>query len=290
MKNYYKILELKEGASEEEIKKAYKKLAKKYHPDLNQNNKEAEAKFKEISEAYEALMNPEKHAQNNPYGNMHGAGFDDFMGDIFKDIYRGRGSEGNSGNYEDTLNDMFGNFFSRGERVKTNSRRAPRKTRYQVVHPLDFMTWANGGNLSLNLNQLGISSPLTVPVTPGMDLTKTYAIETPDKKHIIELSLELQPHPYFSVNNNDIVLTYPISLKDFLEKNKIEVPTLKGKVEMNLPKVNFNSEKKLALKTKGINGGTLFVKFKFFFPTNMNLTSGETYSEVTEFKKFFSIN
>ena len=62
-RDYYEVLGISKGASDEEIKKAYRKVAKKYHPDLNPGNKEAEAKFKEVNEAYEILSNPQKKAQ-----------------------------------------------------------------------------------------------------------------------------------------------------------------------------------------------------------------------------------
>ena len=102
-RDYYEVLGVSKSASDEEIKKAYRKLAKKYHPDMNPDSKEAEAKFKEANEAYEVLSNPEKRAKYDQFGHAgvdpnfggggFGGGFD--MGDI-------------------DLGDIFGSFFGGG--------------------------------------------------------------------------------------------------------------------------------------------------------------------------------
>ena len=101
-RDYYEVLGISKGASEDEIKKAYKKMARKYHPDLNPDNKEAEAKFKEVNEAYEVLSDPDKKARYDQYGH---AGVDPNFG-------AGAGFDG-SFDFGD-LGDIFGNFFGGG--------------------------------------------------------------------------------------------------------------------------------------------------------------------------------
>lgn len=119
-KDYYKVLEVDKKASDADIKKAFRKLARKYHPDVNPNNKEAEAKFKEINEAYEVLGDPEKRKQYDTMGDSFfegfkpsGSGFEGFSSRDFENLFRGMGG----------FEDIFGGIFGRGE----TRRAAPQK-------------------------------------------------------------------------------------------------------------------------------------------------------------------
>lgn len=101
--NYYEILGVDKNASADEIKSAYRKLAKKYHPDLNKDNQEASAKFKEINEAYEVLGDPQKKANYDQYGDAKGPNMNDFFG--------GRQNSGSQGGFNFNFGDIFGDLF-----------------------------------------------------------------------------------------------------------------------------------------------------------------------------------
>ena len=106
-KDFYKVLDVEKGASADEIKKAYRKLAMKYHPDQNKDNPDAEAKFKEVSEAYEILKDEQKRAAYDRYGT---AAFDGSMGGAPGGGMGGMGGMGGAGAFSDIFEDMFGDF------------------------------------------------------------------------------------------------------------------------------------------------------------------------------------
>lgn len=131
-KDYYKILGISENAAGDEIKKAYRRLAKKYHPDSNPNNKMAEEKFKEVSEAHEILSNPEKRKQYDQlrkYGRSGFSGFGTGEGARgFEDIFSGRGGKGRTFSFQDLggFGDLFSNIFDMGEATR-RQRWSPQK-------------------------------------------------------------------------------------------------------------------------------------------------------------------
>ena len=148
--DYYDLLRIKKGATEDEIKKAYRKLAVKYHPDKNQGDKSAEDKFKEISEAYEVLSDPEKRSKYDQFGHAafgpgsrsgRGGGFHDPF-DIFKDVFGG----GGGGNGGSIFEDLFG-----GSQRSRNSNRGS-DLRYDME--LTFEEAVKGCEKKININKL----------------------------------------------------------------------------------------------------------------------------------------
>lgn len=122
-KDYYEVLGVKKDASADEIKKSYRSLAKKYHPDKNPNDKAAEEHFKEIQEAYDVLGDPQKRAEYDQLRDAERRGFSfRDMGDIFSRGRRGNARTGSGFGFEDLggLGDLFSRFFDRGERVRSS--------------------------------------------------------------------------------------------------------------------------------------------------------------------------
>jgi len=158
-KDYYEILGVSEKASDDEIKKAYRRLAKKYHPDSNPNNKMAEEKFKEVAEAHEVLSNPQKRKQYDQLRHMGQRGFTGFEGSKgFEDIFAGRRGKGRTFSFEDLggfgdFGDLFSNIFDMGETTR-RKRWGPQKGRdlyAEVEIPFDIAI--SGGKTAIELKK-----------------------------------------------------------------------------------------------------------------------------------------
>lgn len=188
MKDYYKILDIKKNASLSEIKKTYRKLARKYHPDLNPNDSSAEKRFKEISEAYEVLKDPKKRKQYDTFGHLGGnfsktqrGNFSDFAGFNFEQ--RGTSS------FNDIFETIFGNIKSGGFNRGSTSRRKA-KIRGENLHysmTLSFEDAAQGLKIPIQLrrkiicntcNGSGIKNSSTSKVCPTCKGQRTVRKQT----------------------------------------------------------------------------------------------------------------
>jgi len=155
-KDYYEILGVPEKATEAEIKKAYRRLAKKYHPDANPNNKMAEEKFKEVSSAHDVLSDPEKRKQYDQLRQMGQRGFTGTGG--FEDIFTGKTGKGQTYTFDDLgglgdLGDIFSSFFDRGETTRRQrwGRQKGKDLYAEVEIPFDLAI--SGGNTTLEFKK-----------------------------------------------------------------------------------------------------------------------------------------
>ncbi len=296
-KDLYQILGVSKSASEAEIKSAYRKLARKYHPDLNKDDKNAAEKFKEISNAYDIIGNAEKRqkydnneidADGKPTG--FGAGFGGFNGSggSYGGTYSGNpfGGGFNSGDFGGAqgfdFSSIFGSdFFSQfgggnagGRAYGRASARKGQDVSYNMR--VSFLDAANGAEKQVNLNGKNIN----VKIPAGMQSGQTMRLKglggagsNGGANGDVLITVNVEEHPYFKSENLNILLDLPISLKEAIKGAKITVPTISGKVAVTIPPMSSSGEK-LRLKGKGIKtkaaAGDEIITLQIMLPKGKN--------------------
>jgi DnaJ-class molecular chaperone len=253
----YTALGVNKEATQDEIQKAYRRLAKKLHPDLNPGNKAAEEKFKEISAAYDLLSDPEKRARFDR-GEIDASGTERPRQQYYRDFadqdgwsaYTSNAGFSDFGDYagaEDILSEIF------GREGRAGRRRRGQDVRYHL--DLAFLDAINGGKQSIVLPD---GSTLAVNIPPGTrdgqilrlrGKGRRGAGDGPPGDALIEISV--LPHPYFTRKGDDIHLDLPISLKEAVRGAKVKVPTPGGAVTVAVPKWS-NTGRVLRLKGRGV--------------------------------------
>jgi DnaJ-class molecular chaperone len=257
MDDPYKILGLDRGVSEDEIRRSYRKLAKKLHPDLNPGDKQAEERFKEISQAYDLLSDPEKRARYDR-GEIDAGGQERPDRSFYRGFaergagakYRG-GPSGEAEDLEDILAQAFGGSF--GGRFRGGAFRARGADLHHVM-TVDFLTAANGGKRRIRLGDGSID--LTIP--PGTRDGQVLRLKGkgmpgtgggPPGDALIEI--RVAPHPFFRPVGDDIELDLPIVIKEAVLGARVQVPTITGPVYLTIPP-NSSSGTRMRLRGKGL--------------------------------------
>jgi curved DNA-binding protein len=264
-KDYYKILGVERSATEAEIKKAYRKLAAQHHPDKPTGD---ESKFKEISEAYEVLSDKQKRARFDQFGSgyQNGQHFDPPPG--FEQMFGG----GQSGGFSDFFESMFrgqGGFGGQGFGGGHGARQPFRqKGEDQVVKVLVSLEDAvNGNERSLSLQipqadqqgrvynrskQIKVKIPAGVKQGQRIRLTgQGGAGQGGGANGDLYLEIDLQRHPVYRVEDQDVYLDLPLTPWEAALGTKVQIPTLKGKVNMSIP-AGTQSGSKLRIKDRGL--------------------------------------
>lgn len=270
----YRVLGVRKEASQQEIQKAYRKLAKKLHPDLNPGNKQAEEQFKAASAAYDLLSDPEKRARFDR-GEIDAEGHERPRQRYYRDFAGAAAREhpyATAEGFSDFSDegDLFSSIFGRGGRF--NLRMRGQDAHYRL--PVEFLEAVNGAVRRVTLAD---GSTVDVTVPPGardgqvLRLTGKGSAGVgggPPGDAFIEITVK--PHPIFTRKGDDIHLELPISLTEAVMGGKISVPTPAGPVTMRVPK-SSNSGTVLRLRGKGVpraNGtrGDEYVRLKIVLP------------------------
>ena len=260
-KNLYDVLGVSKTASATEIKSQYRKLARKYHPDLNKDDKNAAEKFKEVSLAYDILGDKTKRKQydNNEIdseGKPTGFGAGGFQDGFGADNagYRTYTSSGFDTNGFD-FSSIFGeDIFSRfGQNSDFGQRlRKGRDLAYSL--DINFLDAAKGAEKNIVMN----GKQLNVKIPSGTISGQVLRLKGQGEKGANNnlngdalITINVLPHPYFKLEGNNILLDLPISMKEAVLGAKVIVPTITGKVNVTIPPYSSSGEK-LRLKGKGV--------------------------------------
>ena len=276
--DYYKVLGVDKGSSQTEIKKAYRKLALKYHPDKNKGDKGSEAKFKEISEAYAVLSDTEKKQQYDTYGStdfrQRYSQEDIFRGFDINDILRqfaGNGGGGGS-SFRSTGGSMggspFGSFFNQGGGgggCGGGCHSSPEKGQdmtYQVTISLEDVL--NGAEKTISLRKNGTPQNVSVKIPKGIEEGKKLRLQGKGAASRnggppgdLFLKVEIKDNDQFSRQGDDLVIRRLISYTEACLGTKVEVATLEGKKFMVKVASGTPHDSKLRIRGYGLPTGPL---------------------------------
>jgi DnaJ-class molecular chaperone len=254
----YQTLGVKKDASQEDIQKAYRRLAKKLHPDLNPGNKQAEEKFKEVASAYDVLGDADKRARYDR-GEIDESGAERPQQRFYRDFaddshaYTSEAGVADFGGAEDILSQIFGRAGGASRGGRTNVPRRGADAHYALQ--LDFLTAINGGKRQITLPD---SSTLDVSIPAGTRDGQVLRLRGKGRPGInggppgdALIEIETLPHQLFTRKGDDIHLELPISLREAVLGGKVEVPTPSGAVAMTVPKWS-NTGAVLRLRGRGV--------------------------------------
>jgi curved DNA-binding protein len=301
-RDYYEILGVPKTASADDIKKAHRKLVRKYHPDVNKSNPNATEKFKEVQEAYDVLSDATKRANYDQFGHAGiNAGAPGQGGDPFEAFRRAQAGRrgggqtwqpnpgttvedfdfggGGGGNFADMFEQLFG-ARAGGRGGRTGAARQPMPRGADVEHPvtLTFEQAARGTMLPLHIDSGGKVETIEIKIPAGVKDGSRIRIKgrgQPSHGEAGDLYIitAVQPHPYFRREGLDIYLDLPVSVYEAILGAKVQVPTLDGTVTMTIPP-GTGGGAKLRIKGHGIERGSekgdQFVEIRVAVPKGLD--------------------
>lgn len=292
--DYYKILGLKKNATENEIKKAYRKLARKYHPDLNPNNKEAEKKFKAVNEANEVLSHKENRKKYDKYGKdwEHAEHFEkaqkqqqQYQRSSQQKAY----SDFSGSDYSDFFESMFGGGSSRRSSGSVKFRGQD----YNAELQLDLRDVYKTHKRTLTVN--GKNIRLTIPA--GVKNGQIIKIKGHGGEGInggprgdLHIKFVIKNNTKFKLDNHNLHLTVDLDLYKAVLGGEVTVDTFDGKVKLKIKPETQNGTK-VKLKGKGFpiykkegSFGDLYITYQIKIPTNLTKREKELFTELSKLR------
>ncbi|NLZ49138.1 MAG: DnaJ domain-containing protein [Clostridiales bacterium] len=300
-KDYYQILGVDKNASQDEIKKAYRKLAKKYHPDANPGNKEAEEKFKDVSEAYEVLGDEEKRKQYDALGsgfNFQGGydfdpsqfGFDNFKYDF----------SSSSGNYSDFFNMFFGDggfnfrdFFGGGSSGFRRTSYSKKGKDIESELEVTLIEGFKGLEKKITFRRQNQNKSLTFKIPKGVKDGEKIRLKGQGEPGInggengdLYLTVKMKTETNQSLEGLDITTTIDVFPWEAALGSEASVETLDGKIILKVP-AGVQTDTKLRIPGKGYVDrqgmrGNLYIKVRIVNPKNINEEMKRLYERLGE--------
>jgi curved DNA-binding protein len=302
-RDYYETLGVSRGAKEEEIKKSYRKLARKYHPDLNPNNKQAEDKFKEVQEAYEVLGDAEKRGKYDQLGQNWKSGSDftppnnwqtEFdPSEIFGRAGGGRAGHAGGGGFGrqggTSFSDFFEMFFGGAGRPGAQARSDGADAETELTLPLSDMHRGTTRKLTVQFSKG--QKTIDVRIPPGARNDSRIRIPNggPNGGDLY-IRLKLDPASVFTVKGDDTEVEVEITPWEAALGAAIQVPTLDGKADIRIPP-GITSGQKLRLKAQGLSirtggRGDHFVKLRLVVPKSLSAEEKQLFEQLRDVSKF----
>ncbi len=308
MADLYDVLGVSRSATDAEIKSAFRKLARRYHPDLNKDDKAAAEKFKEVSSAYEILGDKDKRqkydageidASGKPTGFGAGGfgGENPFTGGTYR-TYSSSSNPFRAGGFD--FSSIFGDdimsAFSGAKRRTSGAQNpfgsaAPKGQDISYTLDVDLLDIAKGAEKKLNINGKNVNVKIPagfenggVLRLKGLGNPSPYGGQPGD----VLITIRMRPHPYFTLSGLNVELELPISIKEAVLGAKITVPTVSGKVKITVPPYSSSGEK-LRLKGKGLSSakgsGDEIITLKIVAPSEKNQLLEQVLNETGEAAK-----
>ncbi|MBJ6609357.1 MAG: DnaJ domain-containing protein [Candidatus Thiothrix moscowensis] len=277
-KDYYKVLGLTKEATQDDIKRVYRKLARKYHPDISKEDN-AEEQFKEVGEAYEVLKDPEKRAAYDQLGEDLKAQRD------FRPPPNSAGGAGHSADFDDFLANLFGQRGRGGAGRVYQENGEDSHARVSI----DLEDAYRGATRSLNLRSFQQERTLNVKIPKGVKQGQHIRLQGQGNPGIgggaagdLYLEITFNPHPLYRVEELDVYLELPISPWEAALGGSVKIPTPDGAVDMKIP-AGSSSGRKLRLKGRGIPAqipGDFYVTLKVVMPDTFSDKAKALYTEL----------
>ncbi len=249
-KDYYKILGVDKSASQDDIKKAFRKLAHEHHPDKTKGNEEASKKFKEASEAYSVLGDQEKRKQYDTFGAAGaGAGFNPgqggFGGGGFNGFDFSQFTGANGQNFEFDLGDIFSEFFGGGRRPRRGM-----NITYDVQISFKDSIFGIEKEITVNKEKLSIKIPSGIENGQGLRV-QGKGEEGPGGRGDLVVRVWVEKHPIFRKEGYNLIMELPLKLTTALSGGEVEIETLDGRLDVTIPSGTTHNDI-LRVKNKGV--------------------------------------